>query len=71
MRARVGAARATDPFSTADGARKSDAVRGGVCPHRPAPVLASALVPGREVCVQKNVEVVDFSAERQSSDLLV
>ena len=51
MRARVGAAHATDPFSTADGAIKSDAVRCGVRSHRPVPVLASALVPGREVCV--------------------
>ena len=60
MRARVGAAHATDPFSTADGAIRSDAVRCGVRPYRPVPVLASALVPGREGCAQENVEVVDF-----------
>ena len=36
-----------------------------------AGVPASALVLGREVCVLENVEVVDFSAERQSLNLLV
>ena len=46
MRARVGAAHATDPFSTADGAIRSDAVRCGVCPLRPAPALACRVSAG-------------------------